>query len=43
MKKIAISIFLALLFPVLMLAQDNQNEEKETIKTVIQRFKKDLY
>ena len=36
MKKIAISIFLALLFPVLMFAQDNQNEEKEAIKTVIQ-------
>jgi len=36
MKKNVISIFLALLFPVLILAQDNQNEEKEAIKTVIQ-------
>ncbi len=36
MKKIAISIFLAFLFPVVIFAQDNQNEEKEAIKTVIQ-------
>jgi len=36
MKKNVISVFLAFLFPVLMFAQENQNEEKEAIKTVIQ-------
>ncbi|MBI9038135.1 MAG: nuclear transport factor 2 family protein [Bacteroidales bacterium] len=36
MKKNVISVFLAFLFPVLMFAQDNQNEEKEAIKIVIQ-------